>query len=253
MARYQVILAYDGTGFRGFQLQKQARTVQGAVEAALQDMGWEGGRILSAGRTDTGVHAQGQSIAIDMDWTHSPQELLRALNAKLPPDIAAREIQLVSERFHPRYSAVARRYRYRLFCDDTREPLLERYAWRVWPPVSYGHLVETAASLSGTHDFSAFGTPHKPGGSTVRTIFKAGWQQQDPGYVFEITGNAFLYRMVRRLVAFQVELSQGKYKPGSILDYLDRAGSQPLQGLAPPQGLTLAEVVYSEVEAKETL
>jgi tRNA pseudouridine38-40 synthase len=246
MARYQVILAYDGTGFRGFQRQKHVRTVQGCVEAALRELGWVDQRLLSAGRTDTGVHAQGQSIAFDLDWQHTPQELMRAINANLPPDIAARMIRVVPHSFHPRYSAEARRYLYRLFCDDTREPLLERFAWRVWPPVSYELLLETAACLPGTHDFSAFGTPLKPGGSTVRMIFKASWQRLDSGYLFEITGNAFLYRMVRRLVAYQVEWSQGKSGLESIRHYLDQPSRQPLQGLAPPQGLTLVEVIYPE-------
>ena len=246
MARYQVILAYDGTDFRGFQRQKNARTVQGTVEAALRELGWESRVLLSAGRTDTGVHAQGQSIAFDLDWRHTPQELLRALNANLPLDIAARSIHLVPDSFHPRFAALARCYRYQLFCDDTREPLMERLAWRVWPPVSYAQLVETAAYLVGTHDFSAFGTPLKAGGSTVRTIFKAGWQQQDKAYTFEIAGNAFLYRMVRRLVAYQVESSQGKSEPVSIRNYLDRADGKPMQGLAPAQGLTLVEVIYPQ-------
>jgi tRNA pseudouridine38-40 synthase len=251
MARYQVILAYDGTDFQGFQRQKQARTVHGTVEEALQGLGWSGQKLLAAGRTDTGVHAEGQSIAFDLDWHHSPQELLHALNAGLPPDAAARAVRVAPDGFHPRYSAKARCYRYRLFCDAVRNPLLERFAWRVWPPVSYQRLVETAACLPGMHDFSAFGTPLRQGGSTVRTVFEAGWQEQDGGYVFDITGNAFLYRMVRRLVAYQVEWSQGKAGLAPVHSYLDRPASQPLQGLAPPQGLTLVEVVYPQDSGRD--
>ena len=135
MARYQVILAYDGTFFKGYQRQAQARTVQAVVETALRQLGWRGRTVLSAGRTDTGVHASGQVIAFDLEWAHPAEELLRALNANLPEDVAAREIHEADLEFHPRYWAVSRRYRYRLFCQETRDPLRERYAWRVWPPV----------------------------------------------------------------------------------------------------------------------
>ncbi len=117
MARYQVILAYDGTHFVGFQRQGRSRTVQGVVEAALRQLGWQGRAILSAGRTDTGVHAAGQVIAFDLDWTHPEKELGRAINANLPQDVAVRSVAPASPDFHPRFDATARRYRYHLFCD----------------------------------------------------------------------------------------------------------------------------------------
>ncbi len=135
MARYQVILAYDGTDFAGSQRQAKSRTVQGEFEKALQRLGWPGRSAMMAGRTDAGVHAAGQVAAFDFDWAHTPEELGRALNANLPADMAVHRVQAVPAEFHPRFDAASRRYRYRLFCRNSRDPLRERYAWRVWPAV----------------------------------------------------------------------------------------------------------------------
>src|SRR4030066_183891 len=112
MARYKVILAYDFSSVPGFQRQAKARTVQTVVEAALMDIGWEGKAVLAAGRTDTGVHALGQVIAVDLNWAHSIQELQRAINAHLPSEAVVRFVRQVSADFHPRYAAQARRYHY---------------------------------------------------------------------------------------------------------------------------------------------
>lgn len=244
MVRYQAILAYDGTKFQGFQRQKNVRTVQGVVEKALHAIGWQGKTILAAGRTDTGVHAIGQVIAFDMSWPHRTGDLLTALNANLPVDVAVRDICSVSGDFHPRYAALARKYRYRLVCDAIRQPLRERYAWRVWPEVSIALLQSVAGHITGKHDFRAFGAPHRTGGSTVREVTFATWYADGPELVFEIVGNAFLYHMVRRLVFFMVKVGQGRLEPESILDYLESEELPWIQGLAPPQGLFLVEVIY---------
>lgn len=140
MERYQVILAYDGSHYKGFQRQANARSVQAVVENALRKVGWEGKSILAAGRTDTGVHALGQVIAFEMDWSRSSEELQTALNALLPSDVVARDVRQVCPSFHPRYDASWRKYFYRLYCQPVRQPLLEPYAWRVWPEVELSNL-----------------------------------------------------------------------------------------------------------------
>jgi tRNA pseudouridine38-40 synthase len=137
MARYKLILAYDGTEFFGSQRQSDERTVQSVLEAALRKLDWQGTSILLAGRTDRGVHASGQVAAFDLDWNHPPETLLRALNANLPPDVAARRISFAASAFHPRFDAVSRTYRYEIFCDPVRNPLRERYAWRVDPAPAF--------------------------------------------------------------------------------------------------------------------
>src|SRR5512142_2531393 len=113
MARYQLTLAYDGTDFFGSQRQAKRRTVQGELEKVLCKLGWTGRSILLSGRTDTGVHATGQVAAFDLDWSHSDEELVRALNATLPADLAVHQARTVDAKFHPRFDASSRRYRYR--------------------------------------------------------------------------------------------------------------------------------------------
>ncbi len=246
MARYQVILAYDGTEYQGFQKQAKARTVQGVVEDALLKLNWSGAAILAAGRTDAGVHASGQVIAFDMDWRHSPWELLRALNANLPPDVAARDIQIAGPEFHPRYDAVSRCYRYYIFCEPLRSPLKERYAWRVWPGLELARLQAAANRLTGSHDFSAFGSPSRPGGKTVRTVSRAEWFEEGHLLVFEIVSQAFLYHMVRRLVSLQVEIGQGRRDVEQLVEYLRAPAGEKVPGLAPAQGLVLVEVRFEK-------
>lgn len=247
MVRYQVTLAYDGTQFCGFQRQRSdapERTVQQVVEEALRSLGWDGKAILSAGRTDTGVHASGQVIAFDLEWRHSTQALQDALNANLPLDVSARAVQSARPDFHPRFDARARRYQYRIFCQEVRHPLWERYAWRVWPSVELNLLRVAARSLIGAHDFAAFGTPPRPGGSTVRVIYRAEWKPEGEYLIFDIIGNAFLYHMVRRLVHTLTSVGQARLSVEEFNRYLDNGLLNPVRGLAPAQGLVLVEVIY---------
>ncbi len=245
MARYQIIVAYDGTCFVGSQRQGRGRTVQGELERALRRIGWKGKSILLAGRTDSGTHASGQAAAFDLDWGHSPEDLLQALNANLPPDLAVRSLRAVSDDFHPRFDASSRRYRYRLFAQPIRDPLRERYAWRVWPPVA--DLTPLADLWPGRHDFAAFGAPPRAGGSTVRTVYSASWRQNDDEWLFEIEADAFLYRMVRRLVYLQAAVGQGRLSAESLRRALETGERVPLAGLAPACGLTLVEVRYDNL------
>jgi len=250
MERYKVTLAYDGTQFFGFQRQGRSRTVQLEVEAALRKLGWDGRAILSSGRTDRGVHAAGQVIAFDLDWKHSPQELGQALNAHLPEDVAVKAVEITQPDFHPRYDAVSRCYHYHVWFAPQRDPLRGRYAWRIWPPCSLESLQAAARLLHGTHDFAAFGAPLRAGGSTIRTVFQADWQADsaDGAWSFRVTASAFLYHMVRRMVFVQVLAGQQRLS----LEDLQRAVEQasPLTpGLAPPQGLVLQAVQYTDAFA----
>lgn len=257
MERYQVILAYDGSHYKGFQRQANARSVQGEVENALRKLSWQGNSILAAGRTDTGAHATGQVIAFDLDWDHDVQDLKQALNNLLPQDVVAREVKQVRASFHPRYDASWRKYLYRIYCQPVRDPLLDPYAWRVWPAVSFQDLHETAQPLIGTHDFAAFGTPPQSNGSTIRCVLESNWKQEAPYLIFEIVAYAFLYHMVRRLVFMQVRIAQGKLSSsnleralasGSVNEQVNATRNAPsmrlVHGLAPAQGLILAEVNY---------
>lgn len=244
MARYQVILAYDGSGFTGSQRQADSRTVQGELEKALRKVGWSGRSVLMAGRTDTGVHASGQVAAFDLDWAHENGQLLKALNAELPPDLAVRRLFPAAADFHPRFDAVSRTYRYRLFSDPLRDPLRERFAWRVAVPLDGDALKRNAELFLGTHDFAAFGSPTSEKGTTVRTVTISEWRKRlDGEWQFEVRADAFLYRMVRRLVFIQVSLSQGKCSVEDVRSALSKQ-ARLTAGLAPAHGLTLVNVEY---------
>lgn len=244
MARYQVILAYDGSEFAGSQRQANRRTVQGELENSLRKLGWTGKSVTLAGRTDTGVHATGQVAAFDIDWAHTDEQLLKALNAGLPLDLAVKSLSTTSADFHPRFDATARRYRYCLFCEPIRDPLRERFAWRVWPAFDGNALNETAGLFLGTHDFAAFGSPTTPKGTTVRAVTKAEWRKMPDGeWQFEVQADAFLYRMVRRLVFVQVSVAQDKCSGEEVQSALKKQSRIPA-GLAPAHGLTLVEVTY---------
>jgi tRNA pseudouridine38-40 synthase len=246
MERYKLILAYDGAAFAGSQRQAKRRTVQGELENALRELGWTGRSVTLAGRTDTGVHASGQVAAFDFEWNHGLQRLLGALNANLPLDMAVSAVELVDAKFNPRFDAASRCYRYRLFCREVRDPLREKMAWRVWPAFKEEALLEAAAVFLGRHDFSAFGSPAREQSSTVRTVMASEWSQSDGEWQYEVRADAFLYRMVRRLVFVQVAVAQGRCLKETVVEALERpqVKNEIPAGLAPAHGLTLVEVTY---------
>jgi tRNA pseudouridine38-40 synthase len=243
MERYKLIFAYDGTQFIGSQRQARSRTVQSVLEGALKQLGWQGRSILLAGRTDTGVHASGQVAAADLSWNHSVEDLRNALNAHLPHDLSVKSVERAAAHFHPRFDAVARHYRYRLYVQPVRDPLRDRFAWRVWPKPDAQLLSEAAACLTGTHDFSAFGSSPTKNGSTVRTVSKSQWKAGGDQWTYDIIADAFLYRMVRRLVFGQVAVGLGKLKIEAFKQAVENQAGFPA-GLASPSGLTLVEVKY---------
>jgi len=243
IALYKVILAYNGKAFAGFQRQRKVRTVQGEFETGLRKLGWKGSSIRGAGRTDTGVHARAQVVSFKLDWEHTTEDLLNALNYYLPGDIGAQTVAEVPEDFHPRYDAKARHYRYHLFCHPVRDPLREVFAWRVWPEIDLDRMNEAARDLIGSHDFAAFGSPTSPGGVTVREVFSAEWRKVDEEYRFDIQANAFLYHMVRRITHVLVKIGQ-KDAPIDMIGENLKSGQMDLTGLAPAEGLFLQEVIY---------
>jgi tRNA pseudouridine38-40 synthase len=246
MVRYKLILAYDGTAFVGSQRQAKRRTVQGELEEALRKLGWVGRSVIMAGRTDTGVHALKQVAAFDLEWNHSLENLRDALNANLPKDIAAKNVEIADAEFHPRFDAISRCYYYRLFCRNIRDPLRERMTWRVWPTFDELTLVDVAKVFLGRHDFSAFGSPTHDESSTMRMVFISAWKKVGDEWQYETSADAFLYHMVRRLVFVQVAVAQGRCSREIVEIALEnpRHKNEIPAGLAPAHGLTLVDVMY---------
>lgn len=249
--RYRATVEYDGTDFLGFQIQARGRTVQGELEKAIERITQKQVRVLGAGRTDAGVHASGQVIAFDVSWRHTDQVLHRALNAVLPGDIAISHLTTTYPAFHPRFDAKWRQYRYTILNQPIRSPLWARDAYQVAEPLDVEAMGEASQALVGSHDFAAFGKPTQ-GQSTVRHVMRAEWFVQHPRgikgklLVFEITANAFLYRMVRNIVGTLVRVGRGEFLPNEVtalMEAKDRAASGPP---APPCGLCLVRVEYAD-------
>jgi tRNA pseudouridine38-40 synthase len=245
MALYQVTIAYDGTGFRGFQRQKGSRTVQSEIEKTLQKLGWQERSILSAGRTDTGVHAEGQMIAFNLDWQHSLEDLKLAMNDGLPMDVAVVEVKDAPYKFHPRFDAILRKYRYQIYFSDTREPLKDRYYWQVWPKPDIALMQKCSRFFIGTHNFRSYGKPPDEKSSEVRTIQDIGWEyvQGSDQASFRISAQAFLYHMVRRIVYVLVRVGQYRIDASDVRDSIDGKKELPA-GIAPANGLVLEQIIY---------
>ena len=241
-------VAYDGTDFVGFQRQPNGhgRTVQGELEAALAEVCGIRCAVVGAGRTDAGVHATGQVVAFEVNWRHSLDALQRALNAALPDDVAINALAVCERDFHPRYSAKSRTYEYTAYVSAVRRPMLRRFAWQLERAPDLQAMNEAAHMLVGVHDFAAFGSPPsgRPEESTVREVFRAGWQDLGDCLRFTIEANAFLFRMVRRIVMALVRVGWHEYAPEEIGHILERKDAQRVKGLAPACGLCLVEVKY---------
>ncbi len=251
--KLMAVIEYDGTDYLGFQVQAQGATIQGEIERALAAVAQEEIRVMGAGRTDTGVHAQGQVIAFSTSWRHPIEELQRALNAVLPKDIAVRELRPVSQDFHPRFDAVSREYRYTIYNQPLRSPLARRFAYHFSPPFHPPHfggeiggvaaMNEAARVLVGSHDFASFGRAPQ-GDNTVRRVYQAQWTPEEPFVYFDIVANAFLYRMVRSLVGTLLLVGAGKLSPDGFEEILRSADRDRAGQLAPAHGLCLIKVNY---------
>jgi len=245
MAHYKLILAYDGTNYNGFQRQAIKTSVQATFEEALRRLGWQGRAIMPSGRTDSGVHAKGQVVSFNLDWNHPDYALQNALNAFLPADIAVQSVQQVDPDFHPRYDALSRRYRYQLYWQSARDPLRDRYAWRLERKPELSMMQAAANDLLGEHNFIAFGKALKEDGTTIRRIYSADWVEEEDGMSFTIIGNAFLYHMVRRIVYVLVRIGLGELPVETVRIGLENL-STGIVSLAPARGLTLEAVTFSE-------
>ena len=247
MTRFRALLSYEGTAYQGFQRQAgDAPTIQLAVERAIAEATGQGTTVLGAGRTDTGVHATGQVIAFDVEWTHDALALCRAINARLPGDIALWAVAR-HDGFHPRFDALARRYQYTVAIAPYRLPLLRYRAWQLRTDLNGERMREAAGKLAGKRDFAAFGQPPQ-GENTVRTVFFSEWATAErPGYtewVYTIEADAFLQHMVRRIVGALVDVGRGALSLEAFAEVIASARLRQKGSIAPPHGLVLEYVRY---------
>ena len=240
MAVLKLVLAYEGTGFHGFARQPGQRTVEGVLLDALERILVRRPRLSVAGRTDAGVHAEGQVVSFEA--TTDPGGLQRALNGMLGPEIAVRRAGRAPAGFDARHSATARSYRYRVRVGEVPDPFTARTEWNRPGGYRLGPMRRAAGLLVGQHDFASFCRPG--GGSTVRRLDRLSVRRA--GEVLEIRARAgnFLHQMVRSLVGTVLAVGEGRLEAGSMPEVLaarDRSAAGPV---APPHGLTLVSVHY---------
>jgi len=244
LPNWRVVVEYDGTAFEGWQRQAgAARTVQGVLEQALARLAEGPVAVIGAGRTDAGVHAEGQVANARAATRLAAAALERAWNALLPPDVAVRELSPAPPEFHARRAARSKRYAYRLWTGPVRSPLRARNALWKRPPLDLPAMRAGAAALVGRHDFASFCAAGGAARGTVRTITRAEWIGAVGGDLrFEVEGPGFLRHMVRNLVGSLLEVGRGRRPPAWIAGLL-AARDRTLAGpTAPARGLTLISV-----------
>ncbi len=240
----KLILAYDGSGFNGWQLQPGVRTVQGVVEDALGEILGCRPRVVASGRTDAGVHALGQVINVQIRASIPAQGMLKGLNSILPGDISVRLAEDVALEFHARYMAKSKIYVYIVDTFDTPMPFLRRYALHMRHKLDIPAMGEAARFIIGEHDFTSFMAAGSLVKGTKRTIKDSFVIKKGRKVYFVIEGSGFLRCMVRNVVGTLLMVGKGELLPDDmkgILDVRDRAQAGPT---APPQGLYLAGVKY---------
>lgn len=245
MRQVKLVISYDGTDFVGWQRQKSGRTIQGTIEDQLSRMHGTEVRIRAAGRTDSGVHADGQVVCFDTNLERlGPRQLRKAINGFLPNDIAVSSVEFVPDDFHPRYDALLRVYKYYIDVRPVPVPATDRFAWRLGRHLNLAQLNKFAAVVLGTHDFSAFSTPNEQVPNRVRTVVASAFYSQGPFVVYEIAGQSFLWRMVRSILGGILHEYFAGGSPASFAEILASGDRSRCGPSAPARGLFLHRVDY---------
>ena len=252
--RYGLKIAYDGTDYAGWQRQKNAVSVQEKLEEAVYLALGERVNITASGRTDAGVHAVGQVCHFDLQSTVPPEKMPDCLNRFLPNDIRAVDGFYAGEEFDSNRSAKKKTYRYSLYVSAREMPLKERYATRIENAKELAILQSVAKLFEGEHDFKAFCASGSSVKTTVRTVYSV-WVEESESYgsrdinIF-VTGNGFLYNMVRTMVGELLDLADGKRTKESLLSAYQTGERGLLGKTMPAKGLTLMQVEYDNLGEK---
>jgi tRNA pseudouridine38-40 synthase len=241
----RLLLEYDGTGYHGWQRQKNALTIQQVLEEALERLTGERPALIGSGRTDAGVHARGQVANFGTNSAIPLKAFHEGLNSLLPRDIAVLTAAEAPPAFHARKSATAKTYEYRILNRTSRSPLNHHYAWWISQPLNLAAMAEAALALPGEHDFSAFRASGSDNKNPVRRVLAADWSEAPGGWLtFTISATGFLRGMVRSLVGTMVEIGRGKAPAARLAELLASGARQEAGPTAPPQGLYLVSVAY---------
>jgi tRNA pseudouridine38-40 synthase len=243
MARFRLRLEYVGTRYRGWQSQKNARTVQGELHRAVAAVsGRSDFESYGSGRTDAGVHALGQVAHLDLETRLSPESLRRALNDELPADIHVLAVDKTTRQFHARHQATGRSYLYQI--SRRRTAFGKPFVWWIRDALSVPRMRETAAHFRGMHDFRSF-TDDDPGRTSTRVLVERLELAEEGELVLvRLVASHFLWKMVRRVVGVLAEVGRGSLGPDDAARFLREASDVPARLTAPPSGLFLERVFY---------
>lgn len=244
MRRIKLTVAYDGTNYCGWQIQPNGITVEEVLNRALSRLTGEKLRVTGASRTDAGVHARGNIAVFDTASTIPAERFAYAVNPLLPEDIAVVNSEEVPQDWHPRYQNSVKTYEYRILNREMPDPLRRKYTWHVSFPLDIDKMRTAAEYLKGEHDFRSFCSIHTGAATTVRTVYMLDIGKTGDEIVIRISGNGFLYNMVRIIAGTLTEVGRGFRTPGNVKKILEAEEREKSGATAPPQGLTLISIEY---------
>ena len=243
MSRFKLTVEYVGTRYRGWQVQKNARTVAGELIVAVKAVaGREPGELYGSGRTDAGVHALQQVAHLDLETRLPPPQLLWRINEELPPDINLLALEPAGRRFHARHAAVSRSYLYQIA--RRRTALGKPFVWWVKDKLDAGAMARVARAFEGLHDFRNFTDRDPEDGSTRVKVTSVEVREEGALILIRIVGSHFLWKMVRRMVGVLAEVGRGDYEEDDVAQLLREPSEAPARLTAPPSGLFLERVLY---------
>ena len=244
MRRIMLVLAYDGTDFYGYQVQNDDRTVQKVLEDAIFKLTGERVKSVASGRTDSGVHAEGQVVHFDTNSTVPGSKFKDALNSLLDKDVKVLKSKEVSADFHARYSAKSKVYKYSIYNGEIENPLNNRYATFYPYKIDFDKINDAIKEIVGTHDFKCFLASGSQVKNTVRTVEYIKVAKKGKLVTFTVKGNGFLYNMVRIIVGTLLEISQGRLTVANLKNAVELKERKLVGKTMPPNGLQLYKVYY---------
>ena len=252
MKRVKLVVAYDGTNYCGWQVQKNGETIESVLNRAIGELTGEEIHVMGSSRTDAGVHACGNVAVFDTEARMAADKFSYALNQRLPEDIRIQDSCEVPADFHPRFQKTVKTYEYRIYQDTFPEPVRRLYTHFTYVPLDMDRMREGAAWLIGEHDFKSFCCVKTQAESTVRTIYSVDVRTEDEAYiVIRVSGNGFLYNMIRIIAGTLVKAGKGKITPQDIDLMLEAKNRGEAGQTAPPQGLTLMNIDYVDGDDRE--
>lgn len=246
MKRIKLTVAYDGTNYCGWQLQKNGVTVEQKLNEAITQLTGEPVQVIGASRTDSGVHAMGNVAVFDTDTRIPPEKLSYALNGRLPEDIRIQSSEEVPLTFHPRKANCVKTYEYRIWNHRFENPVKRLYDYFVFMPLDVDKMREAAAFLVGEHDFCSFASSGSQAEETVRRIYGLEVIQEGCEITLRVRGDGFLYHMVRIIAGTLIQAGIGAFPPSYVQEILDARDRQAAPQTAPARGLTLVEISYEK-------